>query len=44
MDNTTMWVTKKLRDDLLMIRIKEGKQTLEEVIRMLIEQYEKGGK
>ena len=44
MDNTTMWVTKKLRDDLLMIRIKEGKQTLEEVIRMLIEQYEKGEK
>lgn len=44
MDKTTMWVSKKLRDDLLMIRIKKCKRTMEEVIRMLIEEYEKGEK
>ena len=42
MANTTIWVTKELRDKLMIMRIKEGKKNIEELIIEMLKDYKKG--
>ena len=44
MSNTTIWVSKELRDKLLIMRVNEGKKNIEELIVEMLEQYKKGEK
>ena len=42
MANTTIWVTKELRDKLMIMRLKEGKKNIEELIIEMLKDYKKG--
>ena len=44
MANTTIWVTKELRDRLMIMRINEGKKNIEELIIEMLKHYKKGEK
>ena len=39
MDATTIWLSKAFKKELALLKIKEDKQTYEDVIKLLLENY-----
>ena len=39
MSKTTVWLDKTLRDELIILRVNEGKSSIEQLIKALLENY-----